>query len=142
MHLTCTVIEQHIDIDLVDRDLLKGHEEVIQDNLQTRLSKMRVSGFYKPIIVDASTMIILDGHHKCTAAALLNLDRVPVILVDYLGDESIDVDVWSGCGRESITKQEVIEMGLSDEVFPPKTSRHSFAFDVPSIHIPLEDLRS
>jgi hypothetical protein len=52
------------------------------------------------------------------------------------------VDVWPSCGKDSITKQEVIEMGLSEGAFPPKTSRHSFAFDVPEIQIPLATLKS
>ncbi len=136
------VIEQHVDIDLVERGSLRGHEEIIPTNLDERIKKIMKMGFYKPIIVDATTMVILDGHHKWTAARVLELDKVPVVSVDYLGDTSIIVDVWPGCGKDSITKQEVIEMGLSEGVFPPKTSRHSFAFEVPEIQIPLASLKS
>ena len=136
------VIEQRVDIDLVERDSLRGHEEIIPANLDERIKKFLNMGFYKPIIVDATTMVILDGHHKWTAARVLELDKVPVVSVDYLGDTSIIVDVWPSCGKDSITKQEVIEMGLSEGAFPPKTSRHSFAFDVPEIQIPLATLKS
>jgi hypothetical protein len=62
-------------------------------------------------------------------------------MVDYLLDKSVNVDVWPGCGRESITKDEVLEMGLSEGVFPPKTSRHMFPFRIPTIRIPLEELK-
>ena len=126
---------------MVGTATLRGHEEVIPDNLETRTSKMLRKGFYKPIIVDRSSMVILDGHHKWTAAGRLGLTRVPVIMVNYLDDEGILVDVWPNCGRDTITKAEVLGMGVSEEVFPPKTSRHTLPFEIPSISIPLGDLR-
>ena len=130
------------DVVLVETDSLRGHEEVIPDNLETRISKLLRKGFYKPIIVDRGSMVILDGHHKWTAAKSLGLARVPVILVDYLIDEGVLVDVWPDCGRESIAKTEVLEMGVSGDVFPPKTSRHTLPFKIPSISIPLSDLKN
>ena len=39
-----------------------------------------------------------------------------------------------------VTKEEVIAMSLSGEVFPPKTSRHRIADHLPPIHVPLEVL--
>jgi len=134
-------MEHRVEINLVSRDALKGHEEVIPTNLDKRISKLLDKGFYKPIVVDKSTMVILDGHHKWTAARLLDLDNVPVVMVDYMADESIGVDVWPGCGKGSITKEEVLEMGLSDDNFPPKTSRHILSFELPSIQIPLDELK-
>ena len=134
-------MEDHLEgVVLVETVSLRGHEEVIPDNLETRTSKLLRKGFYKPIIVDRGSMVILDGHHKWTAAKSLGLARVPVILVDYLVDEGVLVDVWPDCGRESITKTEVLEMGVSGDVFPPKTSRHTLPFKIPSISIPLSDL--
>jgi len=126
---------------LIEIGSLRDHEEVIPDNLEKRTSKLLEKGFYKPIIVDRGSLVILDGHHKWTAARLLGLERVPVMMVDYLLDESVIVGVWPDCGRESITKDEVLEMGFSEGVFPPKTSRHVFPFNIPEIRIPLEDLR-
>ena len=130
------------DVVLVETVSLRGHEEVIPDNLETRTSKLLNKGFYKPIIVDRGSMVILDGHHKWTAAKSLGLARVPVILVDYLLDEGVIVDVWPHCGKDSITKSEVLDMGVSDDVFPPKTSRHTLPFKIPSISIPLSDLEN
>ena len=130
------------DVVLVETVSLRGHEEVIPDNLETRTSKLLSKGFYKPIIVDRESMVILDGHHKWTAAKSLGLARVPVVMVDYLVDEGVLVDVWPDCGKESITKTEVLEMGLSGDVFPPKTSRHTLPFNIPSIRIPLSELKN
>ena len=134
--------DQLEDFVLVETVSLRGHEEVIPDNLETRTSKLLSKGFYKPIIVDRGSMVILDGHHKWTAAKSLGLARVPVIMVDYLVDEGVLVDVWPDCGKESITKTEVLEMGLSGDVFPPKTSRHTLPFKMPSIRIPLSELKN
>ena len=127
---------------LVETVSLRDHEEVIPDNLETRTSKLLSKGFYKPIIVDRGSMVILDGHHKWTAAKSLGLARVPVIMVEYLVDEGVLVDVWPDCGKESITKTEVLEMGVSGDVFPPKTSRHTLPFKIPSIRIPLSELKN
>ena len=127
---------------LIETVSLRDHEEVIPDNLETRTSKLLSKGFYKPIIVDRGSMVILDGHHKWTAAKSLGLARVPVIMVDYLVDEGVLVDVWPDCGKESITKTEVLEMGVSGDVFPPKTSRHTLPFKIPSIRIPLSELKN
>ncbi|MCH1528241.1 MAG: ParB/RepB/Spo0J family partition protein [Candidatus Poseidoniaceae archaeon] len=100
----------------------------------------RWGGYTKPLIVDRVTGAILDGHHRYSIALELNLAQLPVIAVDYLLDETIEVDVWPSAGVDSLTKEEVIAMSLSGEVFPPKTSRHRIADHLPPIHVPLEVL--
>ena len=63
MHLIEAVIEQQVEIAMVERSSLRGHEEVIPSNLESRISKILDKGFYKPIIVDEASLVILDGHH-------------------------------------------------------------------------------
>ena len=133
--------ERTLDIILIDIESLRGHEEVIPDNLERRTNKLLEKGFYKPIIVDRESLVILDGHHKWTAGKKLGLGRVPVVMVDYLDDVTVEVGVWPDCGRDSISKNDVLRMGKSEDVYPPKTSRHSFPFRIPAIQIPLEELR-
>ena len=129
------------DVCLVPLEWLKTHEQIKPKNRDKLLDMTRRWGGYtKPLIVDKHTGAILDGHHRHAIAGELELKRVPVIAVDYLQDESITVDVWPGCGRDSLTKEEVIAMSLSNEVFPPKTSRHTIADHLPPIHVPLEVL--
>jgi len=101
----------------------------------------RWNGYTKPLIVDKRTGAILDGHHRFSIAALLELKRLPVICVDYLADENITVETWPGSGRDELTKDEVIEMSLSGELFPPKTSRHTIADHLPPIFISLDELK-
>ena len=52
----------------------------------------------------------------------------------------VQVNVWPECGKDSITKEEVIEMGLSGNVFPQKPA-NILDFEIPSLSIPLEKLR-
>ena len=97
-------------------------------------------GFTKPLLVDSQTGSILDGHHRHSVAVCLNLKRVPAILIDYLSNDEISVDVWPGSGLETITKQQVIDMSLSGDLYPPKTSKHTISNHMPPIHVLLEVL--
>ncbi|UIZ22787.1 hypothetical protein KXD40_003607 [Peronospora effusa] len=122
---------------------LKAHEHVVSwDRVEgLRRATVRWDAYLEPLLVDRATGAILDGHHRYNVGIQLELQCVPVVLVDYLEDETITVDVWPKCGRDSLTKQEVIEMSLSDNLFPPKTSCHSFSDDLPPILVPLEQLQ-
>ena len=129
------------DVQLVPVEWLKPHEEIKPRNRDKLLEMTkRWGGYTKPLIVDRVTGAILDGHHRYSIALELHLAQLPVIAVDYLLDETIEVDVWPSAGLDSLTKEEVIAMSLSDEVFPPKTSRHRIADHLPPIHVPLEVL--
>lgn len=129
------------DVSLVALEWLKPHEEIRLKNRDKLLDMTkRWGGFTKPLLVDSVSGSILDGHHRYSVALSLNLKRVPVILIDYLADDQITVDVWPGCGRESITKQEVIDMSLSEGLFPPKTSKHTISNHMPPIYVLLEEL--
>ena len=125
---------------LTELDELLPHEEVIETRVNSRLEKIVEVGFYKPILVDDVTGVILDGHHKNAAAKKLSLDLVPVILVDYMADDRISVDVWPDCGKSSITKKEVTDMAFSGKLFPPKTSHHILSFALPKLNVSIDEL--
>jgi len=129
------------DVQLVPLEWLKPHEEIKPRNRDKLLEMTkRWGGYTKPLIADKVTGAILDGHHRYSIAIELGLAQIPVIAVDYLNDEHIEVDVWPSAEMETLTKQQVIEMSLSVDVFPPKTSRHRIADHLPPIHVPLEIL--
>ena len=129
-------------VSLVPVEWLKAHEE-IRVRARDKLLEMtkRGGGFTKPLVVDKKTGSLLDGHHRYSVACLLNLTSVPAICVDYLSDETIIVETWRNSDYEEITKKDVVDMCLSDDLFPPKTSRHMFAYDIPPIFISLDALR-
>lgn len=129
------------DVSLVPLEWLKPHEEIKTKNRDKLLEMTKKwGGFTKPMLVDSQTGAILDGHHRHSVAICLGLKRAPVILIDYLSDDEITVDVWPGCGLESITKQEVIDKSLSADLYPPKTSKHTISNHMPPIHVLLEVL--
>lgn len=130
-------------VTLVDICWLKAHEEIVSHERVAHLrDAIREWKEYKlPLLVDAKSGAILDGHHRYAVGKEMGLSKLPVILVDYLQDNSITVDVWPDCGIDCITKEEVIDMSLSDHVFPPKTSRHEFVSTLAPISVPLEKLQ-
>ncbi|KAJ0398830.1 hypothetical protein P43SY_004961 [Pythium insidiosum] len=138
-HLT----PQKAEVQLVDIEWLKPHEQVVSWERVNGLKKATISwdAYTEPLLVDIKSGAILDGHHRYNVGLQLRLKQLPAVLVDYLGDDTITVDVWPGCGRTQLTKEEVVEMSLSPNVFPPKTSRHRFTESLPPISIPLSVLR-
>jgi len=133
---------QGIEVHLVDISWLKPHEEVVSKERVQSLSKaiMEWNAYKLPLLVDTASGAILDGHHRYAVGCEMGLSKLPVILVDYLQDDTIEVDVWEGCGQDDITKEEIIAMSLSDNVYPPKTSKHDFVDLIKSISIPLPKL--
>jgi len=100
---------------------INPHEKVIEENLKKVLTSLKVEKRLKePIIVDKETKVILDGHHRVKAFKILGLREIPCRLVDYSSDEITVEPHQNG----DVSKKEVIEKGLSDELFPPKTSKH------------------
>ena len=100
----------------------------------------RWKAYVLPLVVDRNTGVILDGHHRHQVALRIGLKCLPCVLVDYQGDDSIELDVWPNCGRDSVTKEEVVQAGLSAELFDPKTSRHRLPDHLPPISVSLDRL--
>ena len=126
---------------LVPVEWLKAHEEVKPKNLEKLLEMtLKWDGFTKPLIADKATGTILDGHHRFGVAQRLELARIPAVCIDYLNDDTVQLELWPASELESITKQEVIDMALSANLFPPKTTRHRISDHLPPIHVSLKRL--
>lgn len=130
-------------VQLIPVEVLKPHEQVIQKKV-TQLEKMtmRWNAYTKPLLVDGATGTILDGHHRFEIAKRLGLQCLPCVVVDYLEDDSIALMLWPNSDREVITKQDVIDAGMSGDLMSPKTSRHLLSDDLPPISVPLSRLMS
>ena len=109
-------------VDLVPMEILLPHEQTRPKKVD-ELEKMtnRWNAYVLPLVVDKNTGVILDGHHRHQVALRLGLQCLPCVQVDYMGDETVELDVWPNCGRESITKEEVVQAGLQGDLFSPKT---------------------
>ena len=119
----------------------RPHEQVIQKKVdQLERMTIRWDAYTKPLLVDGATGTILDGHHRFEIAKRLDLQCLPCVVVDYLDDDSITLLLWPSSDREGITKDDVIQAGLSGDLMPPKTSRHLLSDDLPPISVPLSRL--
>ena len=101
---------------------------------------IRWNAYVLPLVVDRISGTILDGHHRYNVAKKLDLLCLPCVLVDYLNDDTIELDLWPNSGRDSINKQDVIAAALSGKLFSPKTSRHRLPDHLPPISVPLSRL--
>ncbi|MDB3870704.1 transcriptional regulator [Euryarchaeota archaeon] len=129
-------------VELVPLEILRPHEEILPKKVD-QLEKMthRWNAYTKPLLIDRSTGAILDGHHRFHVAMRLELLCVPCVFIDYLENDMIELDVWPNCGRDDVTKKEVIEAALTGNLFSPKTSRHRLSDHLPPIAVPLSRLR-
>ena len=126
---------------MIPVEVLKPHEQVIQKKVdQLERMTIRWDAYTKPLLVDGATGTILDGHHRYEIARRLDLQCLPCVVVEYLDDDSITLLLWPNSDREGITKDDVIQAGLSGNLMPPKTSRHLLSDDLPPISVPLSRL--
>ena len=126
---------------MIPVEVLKPHEQVIEKKVdQLERMTIRWDAYTKPLLVDGATGTILDGHHRYELARRLDLQCLPCVVVEYLDDDSITLLLWPNSDRESISKDDVIQAGLSGDLMPPKTSRHLLSDDLPPISVPLSRL--
>ncbi len=126
---------------LVPVEWLKAHEEIKPKNMEKLLEMtLKWDGFTKPLIADRATGTILDGHHRHAVAQRLDLARIPAVCINYLDDASVELELWPASKLDSITKQDVIDMALSRNLYPPKTTRHRISDYLPPIHVSLKRL--
>ena len=128
-------------VQLIPVEVLRPHEQVIQKKVD-QLERMTIGwdAYTKPLLVDGATGTILDGHHRYEIARRLDLQCLPCVVVEYLDDDSITLLLWPNSDREGISKDDVIQAGLSGDLMPPKTSRHLLSDDLPPISVPLSRL--
>jgi len=121
---------------LIEINKLKQHEKIDKVNYKELLRKIQINGYVEPIVVDKNTFIILDGHHRCAILKSMAFTTIPVHFIDYQS-EVVKVSSWRK--NENITKDKVVTMGMSKNLFPPKTSKHLFKH-IEDIKIPLSEV--
>lgn len=128
-------------IEIVPIDSLHQHEQIIPERLAKVVEIVtREQCVDVPVVVDEKSRVILDGHHRFNALKQLGAKKVPALLIDYFDDSLISVEARPESGFKSLSKKEIIDMGLSDKVFKPKTTRHKLKFTLEKINMPLKEL--
>ncbi|MGC9210082.1 MAG: ParB N-terminal domain-containing protein [Acidilobus sp.] len=63
---------------------LRPHELSIKDHVDELVSSIRAHGaLQRPLVVEADSLVVLDGTHRLAALRQLGASRVPVVLVRY-----------------------------------------------------------
>lgn len=105
-------------VELVDIDDLQPHEEVMEDHAEELEQDIRRNGLNYPLLVDADSKIVLDGHHRLHALKQIGVKKAPCFHVDYL----VEVVVK---GRDcDVSKIEVYAAANNEEPMPPRTTKH------------------
>ena len=111
-----------MNVTLVDMARLRGHEQTDETRLNALKAEIESDGMlFRPIVVDEETDVVLDGHHRLAALKLLGCSKIPVCYVSYASDS---IGVMSMLKGLKITKSMVVQAGLSEDPFPPKTTWH------------------
>lgn len=125
-------------MEIIDIHNLRQHEMTDPDHLRwVHASITDLQVIKRPILVDKISGVILDGHHRCKVLQDLGLTKIPALLVDY---ESDDITVLPRRKDIPIDKKKVLEMGLSKNVFPSKTTKHIFKHKITDYDVPLDYL--
>jgi len=83
-----------LELALEELSALYIHEEIIPDKMQELVKKIPHEGVWKnPIIVDVSSLVVLDGMHRVAAAKEIGYKYIPVCLVDY-ENPNIHIGCW------------------------------------------------
>ena len=83
-----------LSIALLETEKLILHEETIPESLERLRNNIKSDKIIKaPVIVDANSLVILDGMHRVTALKSLGCRFIPVCFVDY-NNKEIKLDRW------------------------------------------------
>ncbi len=118
---------------IVDMLFLKCHEKVDEQRLAALKAEIESDGILKkPIVVDANTNVVLDGHHRIKALQALGCSKIPVILIDY---KSPKIGVKTSENGDEYSKRKVIEAALKGKLLPPKSTWHYVTCSKEMAHI-------
>jgi len=122
---------------LMDIDDIRPTEETDPENLEfVKSCIIKDHILQKPLAIEREHKVLMDGHHRYCILRSFGCQYVPVVAFDYK-----DVKVVSWADGKPFDYHEIIKMGLSGKLFPPKTTRHIFPVDV-TCNIPLAVLTS
>ena len=101
------------------------HEKVSLEEINKL--KNYINNFHSEIILPSilvcnKTNVIIDGHHRFHVIKLLEVDQIPVSLIDYNSDLILTNE------KNSLSKKEILRSARNNKIFPPRTSKHLINF--------------
>lgn len=117
---------------------LKCHEQIFESRVIQLMRLISKNGkFIKPIVIEKSSGIILDGHHRVEAMKRLGYAKIPAIQVDY---DKINVELRHKNLPSEIIRQLVVLVAMSGQILPKKTTKHNLSLFSPKIRVNLASL--
>jgi len=104
---------------LAPQQLLPTEEFIEERVLQVSRDIIREGFWLEPILVERTSLVIMDGHHRREFAKRHSLLWVPCLLLDY---SQVELGSWRA-GLD-ICPEDVIARGLQRRPYPAKTTRH------------------
>ncbi|WP_431823794.1 ParB N-terminal domain-containing protein [Burkholderia sp. F1] len=105
---------------LLSPELLLPTEECQSDRIREVAAEILREGIWRvPIMVERSSRIVMDGHHRRIFALNHRLARVPCLLLEY---SDVVLSAWRD--DVDVHPQEIIARGLAGRLYPPKSTRH------------------
>ena len=116
---------------------LRPTEKVDAAHVRRIAEEMRKDGVQRrPILVERSSLAILDGHHRFHAAGTLGLPAINAVLIDY-GDPRLTLSSW---GETAYGREDVLAAAASGVLLPRKSTRHILDPPAPEAPVPLREL--
>ncbi|MBA3396614.1 MAG: NTP transferase domain-containing protein [Deltaproteobacteria bacterium] len=113
---------------------IEGFDEARVLALRAKIEREGV--WTKPLYIEATHGLVLDGQHRLQVALRMGLARVPVQRFAY-----DDVAVWTLRKEEPVDVATVIRRANAGDLYPYKTVKHKFPNVIDDCAILLEDLR-
>lgn len=150
---------------LIPTQITHTHEQTEPGKPETLRASIAKEKVWTEAVAVARTpenqFIILDGHHRFEVCKLEGYPYVPAFEIPYLAStesapgvpDVIQVNPWNGDEFAAttsenpqqknirVTKETVLDVGLSEFNFERKSTRHEICFRLPKISIPVEALK-
>jgi L-serine kinase (ADP) len=127
-----------LEMKLIDPKRLRHIEGFSQRRVEWLRRKIVEEGVWtRPLCIERTHLLVLDGQHRMEVALALELRRVPCVLFDY-----DDVEVWSLRTNHEVSRQRVIARSLEGDIYPYKTAKHRFPVEVAPVALSLESLQA
>lgn len=120
-------------VDVASLKHIEEHDEKRVEELKKKI--LNENCWTQPVIIEKKKHMVLDGQHRLEVAKALGYARIPAIVVDY-----DSVKVWTLRREYPVSQKKVYAKVKAGEVYPYKTVKHKFNFDLPEISISLEKL--
>lgn len=112
-----------LEMEMVDVKKVHIHEEIVPELLEGLIKDMKKNGFARdPVLVDASTNVVLDGMHRVAALRQMGYVRIPICKVDYNSTR-----IKLGCWYRVMTGGDLSKIPEILKLFNLKTEETSVA---------------